>query len=210
MAIVKKSIKEQVYEEIRNRIITREYTPGSVLNISRLSEELGVSNSPIREALAMLAKEDLLTIVANSKYKVVELDENLLQQVDAALVSVLIGAARLCFKMDKVDELAVNLEKAYAKQCDNHEQISLKDRYWLAMDFDKEIVKLTENDLIMKDFENLASLLYFSTSLTDAAYENSVVEHKAILEAVKEKDYLKVVEALEDHLIKHFLPEERD
>ena len=210
MAIVKKSIKEQVYEEIRNRIITREYTPGSVLNISRLSEELGVSNSPIREALAMLAKEDLLTIIANSKYKVVELDENLLQQVDAALVSVLIGAARLCFKMDKVDELAVNLEKAYAKQCDNHEQISLKDRYWLAMDFDKEIVKLTENDLIMKDFENLASLLYFSTSLTDAAYENSVVEHKAILEAVKEKDYLKVVEALEDHLIKHFLPEERD
>ena len=49
--IVKKSIKEQVYEEIRNRIITREYAPGSVLNISRLSEELGVSNSPIREAL---------------------------------------------------------------------------------------------------------------------------------------------------------------
>ena len=209
MAIVKKSIKEQVYEEIRNRIISREYAPGSVLNITKLSEELGVSNSPIREALAMLAKEDLLTIVANSKYKVVELDENLLQQVDAALVALLIGAARLCFKMDKVDEMEVNLEKAYAKQCDNHEQISLKDRYWLAMDFDKEIVKLTENDLIMKDFENLASLLYFSTSLTDAAYENSIAEHKAILEAVKERDFMKVTEALEDHLIKHFLPEER-
>lgn len=209
MAIVKKSIKEQVYEEIRSRIISREYAPGSVLNITKLSEELGVSNSPIREALAMLAKEDLLTIVANSKYKVVELDENLLQQVDAALVALLIGAARLCFKMDKVDEMEVNLEKAYAKQCDNHEQISLKDRYWLAMDFDKEIVKLTENDLIMKDFENLASLLYFSTSLTDAAYENSIAEHKAILEAVKERDFMKVTEALEDHLIKHFLPEER-
>ncbi len=209
MAIVKKSIKEQVYEEIRSRIIRREYAPGSVLNITKLSEELGVSNSPIREALAMLAKEDLLTIVANSKYKVVELDENLLQQVDAALVALLIGAARLCFKMDKVDEMEANLEKAYAKQCDNHEQISLKDRYWLAMDFDKEIVMLTENDLIMKDFENLASLLYFSTSLTDAAYENSIVEHKAILEAVKERDFMKVIEALEDHLIKHFLPEER-
>ena len=209
MAIVKKSIKEQVYEEIRSRIISREYAPGSVLNITKLSEELGVSNSPIREALAMLAKEDLLTIVANSKYKVVELDENLLQQVDAALVALLIGAARLCFKMDKVDEMEANLEKAYAKQCDNHEQISLKDRYWLAMDFDKEIVMLTENDLIMKDFENLASLLYFSTSLTDAAYENSIAEHKAILEAVKERDFMKVTEALEDHLIKHFLPEER-
>ena len=209
MAIVKKSIKEQVYEEIRSRIISREYTPGSVLNITKLSEELGVSNSPIREALAMLAKEDLLTIVANSKYKVVELDENLLQQVDAALVALLIGAARLCFKMDKVDEMEANLEKAYERQCDNHEQISLKDRYWLAMDFDKEIVMLTENDLIMKDFENLASLLYFSTSLTDAAYENSITEHKDILEAVKERDFMNVTEALEDHLIKHFLPEER-
>lgn len=207
--IVKKSIKEQVYEEIRSRIITREYTPGSVLNISRLSEELGVSNSPIREALAMLAKEDLLTIESNSKYKVVELDEHLLQQVDAALVALLIGAARICFKKDRVDELEKNLQKAYARQCDDHETTSLKDRYWLAMDFDKEIVLLTENDLIMKDFENLASLLYFSTSLTDAAYDNSITEHKAILDAVKERDFMKVVEALEDHLIKHFVPEER-
>lgn len=207
--IVKKSIKEQVYEEIRNRIITREYAPGSVLNISKLSEELGVSNSPIREALAMLAKEDLLTIVANSKYKVVELDEHLLQQVDAALVALLIGSARLCFKMDKVDELETRLEAAYAKQCDHYEQISLKDRYWLAMDFDKEIVLLTENELIMKDFENLANLLYFSTSLTDKAYENSIAEHKVILDAVKKHDFMMVTEALEDHLIKHFVPEER-
>lgn len=209
MAIIKKSIKEQVYDEIRNRIITREYAPGSVLNISRLSEELGVSNSPIREALAMLAKEDLLTIVANSKYKVVELDENLLQQVDAALVSVLIGAARLCMKMDKMDLLERKLQAAYDKQCAHHEKISLKDRYWLAMDFDKEIVILTENDLIMKDFENLANLLYFSTSLTDKAYENSIIEHKAILDAVKARDYLQIVGALEDHLVKHFVPEGR-
>lgn len=207
--IVKKSIKEQVYEEIRNRIITREYVPGSVLNISRLSEELGVSNSPIREALAMLAKEDLLTIVANSKYKVVELDENLLQQVDAALVSLLIGAARLCFKMGKMDELERQLESAFSKQKNNFENTSLKDRYWLAMDFDKEIVLLTENDLMMKDFENLANLLYFSTSLTDKAYENSITEHQAILDAVKKRAFLSVVEALEDHLIKHFVPEER-
>ncbi|MBR1993541.1 MAG: FCD domain-containing protein, partial [Firmicutes bacterium] len=83
-------------------------------------------------------------------------------------------------------------------------------RYWLAMDFDKEIVLLTENDLIMKDFENLANLLYFSTSLTDKAYENSITEHKAILDAVKKRDFLKVTEALEDHIIKHFLPEARD
>ena len=77
------------------------------------------------------------------------------------------------------------------------------------MDFDKEIVLLTENDLIMKDFENLANLLYFSTSLVDAAYQNSIDEHKAILDAVKARDFMKVTEALEDHLIKHFLPEER-
>ena len=38
MAIVKKSIKEQVYEEIRSRIISREYAPGSVLNITKNKE----------------------------------------------------------------------------------------------------------------------------------------------------------------------------
>ena len=85
---------------------------------------------------------------------------------------------------------------------------SLSERRELAK-FPQFTLEAVMNGEFMKDFENLANLLYFSTSLTDAAYENSIVEHKAILDAVKEKDYLKVVEALEDHLIKHFLPEER-
>lgn len=209
MAIIKNSIKEQVYEEIKNRIITRQYAPGSVLNISRLTEELGVSNSPIREALAMLAKESLLDIETNSKYKVVELDENLLQQVDTALVSLLIGAVRLCFKMDVLDELEEKLEEAFVKQCKNTETVPIKDKYWLAMDFDRMIVLLTGNDLLKDHFEKLAGLLYFSTSLTASAYQNSITEHEVILNAVKERDFVKVVEALEEHLIKHFEPEDR-
>lgn len=207
--IVKKSIKEQVYDEIRNRIVTREYAPGTVLNISRLSEELGVSNSPIREALAMLAKEDLLTIEANSKYKAVELDEHLLQQVDAALAALLAGSAVLCFRKGRLDELSRRLEAAYRRQCEQHDDVSPKERYWLAMDFDREFVLATENDIIMKDFENMSNLLFFSTSPVDEAYDNSIAEHKAVLEAVQQRNLLKVVEALEDHIIKNFKPEER-
>ena len=43
----------------------------------------------------------------------------------------------------------------------------------------------------------------------DEAYDNSIAEHKAVLEAVQQRNLLKVVEALEDHIIKNFKPEER-
>lgn len=77
------------------------------------------------------------------------------------------------------------------------------------MDFDREFVLATENDIIMKDFENMSNLLFFSTSPVDEAYDNSIAEQKAVLEAVQQRNLLKVVEALEDHIIKNFKPEER-
>lgn len=70
------------------------------------------------------------------------------------------------------------MEAAYRRQCEQHDDVSPKERYWLAMDFDREFVLATENDIIMKDFENMSNLLFFSTSPVDEAYDNSIAEHK--------------------------------
>ena len=43
--------KYRVYDEIKKNILTGHYQPGSVLNERKLSEEMGISRTPIREAL---------------------------------------------------------------------------------------------------------------------------------------------------------------
>ena len=49
-----RSAREVAYETIRSRIITMDLKPGDELNDRELAEELGISRTPMREALIML------------------------------------------------------------------------------------------------------------------------------------------------------------
>ena len=74
-SIQRSSMKDQVYELIKGRIYSQYYKSGEEIKILTLSKELGVSNTPIREALTMLVAEGLLTTSLNNKFRVIELNE---------------------------------------------------------------------------------------------------------------------------------------
>ena len=50
------SIADQIFEQLEKEILTGEYERGEVLTEAKLSEKLGVSRTPIREALRRLAQ----------------------------------------------------------------------------------------------------------------------------------------------------------
>ena len=55
-----KSLADQVYERLEDSILSGEYAPGEILSEKRLSTELGVSRTPIREALTRLEYDNLV------------------------------------------------------------------------------------------------------------------------------------------------------
>ena len=55
------SLANQVYDIIESKILNGVYPPGEILSESRLSDEMGVSRTPVREALAKLVNEKLVT-----------------------------------------------------------------------------------------------------------------------------------------------------
>jgi DNA-binding GntR family transcriptional regulator len=61
-------LNEQVYEEIRTRVLTRRHAPGAKLSLHGLATELGVSRSPVHHALTRLVSEGLLTVRARRGY----------------------------------------------------------------------------------------------------------------------------------------------
>lgn len=63
--VVKSSKSEQAYEQIKNNLIWTVYPPGSFLQERHLSEELGISRTPVRSALARLVSEGLLHQIPN-------------------------------------------------------------------------------------------------------------------------------------------------
>jgi len=62
-----KSLKEQVYEYLREQMRRGDLKPGSVIEMEETSKKLGVSKTPLRDALLQLEMEDFVTILPRRK-----------------------------------------------------------------------------------------------------------------------------------------------
>ena len=59
------SIADQIFEQLQDEILSGKYKKGEILSEARLSEELGVSRTPVREAVRRLKQEHLLDETGN-------------------------------------------------------------------------------------------------------------------------------------------------
>lgn len=90
-----RSVVDQVHEELLQRIVAGELPPGSRLRQEALAEELGVSRTPLREALARLVSEGLVELEPNRGATVAGRDFGDMEQAWRARLVVEPGAARL-------------------------------------------------------------------------------------------------------------------
>jgi len=81
------SVADYAYDKLRDRIIFLELAPDSVLSRTRLSDELGVSLTPLREALQRLQGEGLVQIIPQSKTYVARIDKKKLNAAHFLRVS---------------------------------------------------------------------------------------------------------------------------
>ena len=82
MAVIKRvSLVDQVYEKIRDRIVSLKIPFGSKLNVSKLQEEYGVSSTPVREALNRLLNDGLIELENNVGARVIDITEEDVRQI---------------------------------------------------------------------------------------------------------------------------------
>lgn len=74
-------LAEQVYQQIQERVLTGRIPPGSALSVPRLAADLGVSRSPVREAVQQLIAVGLAVHVPYAGARVRALDEDLVDDV---------------------------------------------------------------------------------------------------------------------------------
>lgn len=73
VSVRRASLRDQVLSAIRNALVTGELVPGAVYSAAALATDLGVSNSPVREAMLALVDEGLMEAVPNRGYRPVSL-----------------------------------------------------------------------------------------------------------------------------------------
>src|ERR1700687_5088469 len=71
---LRENLGQQVYQHIREKIYRMEIAPGSRLGVSEIAEQMGVSRSPVRDALMMLVNEGVVEANSSGGYRVIQLD----------------------------------------------------------------------------------------------------------------------------------------
>lgn len=182
-----KPLREIVYEELKREILIGKITPGTRMMEVELADEMGVSRTPVREAIRKLEKEGLVNIEPRkgayaSDISVEDLVDVLVVREDLEGLAASLAATNIT--EEGINQLqAITEGYAQAVKSNNTEQMIMLDE-----EFHKTIVSFSNNKTLMQFTESVQDLalrfryLYYDNF---SRYENMPNEHKHIVEALK-------------------------
>lgn len=196
------TLREQVFEHLREEILSNRIKPGSELTEQALSRDLEVSRGPVREALGMLASEGLVKIVPRRGATVTELTaEEFIDayQVREALETLAIRLAVPRLGKDELDRLR-DLQETMVEQAQAGEVQAFFDTNAL---FHQGLVESSGNRRLQEIYRLIMSDMgrYRARSLAlRGTLAKSVAEHAGILDAVSAGDADRAAQLMADHI----------
>lgn len=183
-------LRDIVFQTLRKAILTGELEPGQRLMEIQLGEKLGVSRTPIREAIRKLELEGLVIMVPRKGAQVAHFTEKDIQdvlEVRAALEA--LAAKMACKRMDERSFLKLQLaitEYDYAARDKDIDVMIEKD-----VEFHETIFIATQNDKLIQLFNNLREQVHrYRIAYLKNMDESEMVhtEHMQLLEALQQRD----------------------
>jgi len=188
------------YERLLNAIDSGELPPGSRLRESQIAERLGISRTPVREALRQLEAQGLVTHEPHRGVVVAELDYDQLGEL-YAVREVLEGtAARLAARHASPEEVDVlrELAEAHAPLVDDPDALAEANKH-----FHRQINRACHNRYLNSMLENMRVNLALLSGTTFALPERrraAVEEHRAIVDAIAAGDEARAERLARQHI----------
>ncbi|MEX2324519.1 MAG: GntR family transcriptional regulator [Nitriliruptoraceae bacterium] len=196
------SMSEQAYYLLRDRIVTLQLAPGTLVNERELAEEFGLGRTPIREALRRLADEDLVEVFPRRGIYVGPIDVGDLGAISEIRVEMEGFVSRLAAqRRADADHEPINALLGELAQADNATQPQL-------IELDQRIHRLiyhcARNPFLEASLDRyyvLALRLWFLALERVAGLHDAVNEHVALLEAIATGDAETAETIARDHVI---------
>ncbi|MCX7784441.1 MAG: GntR family transcriptional regulator [Meiothermus sp.] len=190
MALARTTLNREAYKALRQAILGRKIRPGQKLVVRVLAEDLGLSPTPVKEALSALEREGLVVAVPHRGYFVLEPSLEDVREI-YSLREVLEGlAARLAVENDgKV--LQKKLEKLLSKQREAAEKRDIDTYGDLDLEFHRTFWEASGSKRLLATAETIDGqirMLINSSAAIPGRLPKSRAEHEAILQAVREKN----------------------
>lgn len=191
MVVKRDTMGRQAYESIRLAIVEGRYAPGTKLVVRPLSDELGLSPTPIKEALAVLAREGLLEPLPHRGYFVPTFDVDDIKDICALRVALDRLAAELAAGQPERDAFSDRLDANIERQREAIESGDLQGYADLNNEFHRGVCEASSNGRLIHAADSLFGqirLLVKSSSGVPGRPSESVAEHEAIAAALRRGD----------------------
>lgn len=197
-----KPLRDIVFETLRTAILDGKLKPGERVMEVQLAEKLGVSRTPVREAIRKLELEGLLVMIPRKGAYVA--DVSIQDVLNVLEVRASLEGLAASLAADRISEEDIDLLRQNADEFE--EMNRLNDRDGMVQkdtEFHSVLLNASGNNKLLSIVEGLSDyvqrfrVIYF-TEYSDA--KNIMEEHRAILEAISERDGEKANQVAQDHI----------
>jgi len=212
--IIRRNINEQIYDFLKDRILTQEYRPGARLHIEQLKEKLRVSPTPIKDALNKLIGEGLAESVSRGGVFVTKPSQREMKESFDVRLMMETYAISCAFKREIQRKEIDTLENILSESMEhiknnNYKRFIEKDR-----EFHYFLVKMSNNRKLCEFYRQLHIHMQIARRYYVRNYkrlQESHKEHKKILNALKKQDADLAKECITAHImtVKSQLSEKR-
>ena len=201
-----RALYEEVAELLRQRIFApkpHDMEPGAWIDEMKLSEEFGISRTPLREAIKVLAAEGLVTLKMRRGAYVTEVNEkdlcdvcHLMAVLEADAVGV-VATTATDKQLQELEALHQQLEKAAKDRKDHIRFFTINEAFHV------RLLQIADNkwrDQMVADLRKVMKLNRAQSLLKTGRIEQSLTEHAAIMAALKKRDAAAAQAAMRAHI----------
>lgn len=196
------SLRQQAYEQIKQKIVSLKLAPGSVIDEAALQAELNLGRTPIREALQRLALEKLVVIIPRRGMFVADIGVMDLQRLFEVRLILEGVAARLAAQRGTPEHWQ-RMEAALANLPAENESANNQTIIAIDQTCHEIIYEAVDNEFLKDSLVTMYALSlrlwYFALSKI-GNMRSAILEHVTILEALKAGDAERAATLLEQHI----------
>lgn len=201
---MKKNASDLAYKFIKARIVEQEYPQDSQLKEIAIAKELGVTRTPVREALIKLAGEGIVRIIHNRGAFVISLSKREIEDLYEVREALELVAIQLAYRRASMEEIEKVREGILQRQQLVNEHMSLN-YFNQIQDFHSELIRLSKNDKMISIWNTLDSQMSLARATSTRMGKrclDALKEHGEILSSLTGRNCEEAERLLKAHINK--------
>jgi DNA-binding GntR family transcriptional regulator len=199
LSLAPRALYEEVAELLRQRIFNRELEPGSWIDELKLAQAYGISRTPLREALKVLAAEGLVTMKVRRGAYVTEVSDKDLADVYHLLALLESDGAGVVAERASDEQLA----ELRALHAELEAAVTQRERFFAINErFHIRLLEIADNrwrQQMVSDLRKVMQLNRHNSLLKSGRIAESLAEHRAVVDALLARDAVQARERMQRH-----------